>query len=89
MTPIETRDAVRVLQAQGRTLREISRLLKLSRNTVRRILRHADAVPADAVPFDATTRDRLEATFERVSGNAVRIQEIHADEHGIVCRTAH
>ena len=84
MTPIETRDAVRVLQAQGRTLREISRLLKLSRNTVRRILRHADAVPADAVPFDATTRDRLEATFERVSGNAVRIQEILADEHGIV-----
>ena len=39
MTPTEIRAAVRSLQAQGRSLREISRLLALSRNTVRRILR--------------------------------------------------
>jgi len=84
MTPIETRNAVRLLQAQGRTLREISRLLKLSRNTVRRILRHVDAAPAESAPFDAATRDRLESAFARVGGNAVRIQEILADEHGLV-----
>ena len=84
MTPLETRHAVRTLQAQGRTLREISRLLKLSRNTVRRILRHADAAAQEAAPFDAATRDRLEAAFERVGGNAVRIQEILAAEHALV-----
>jgi transposase len=84
MTPLETRNAVRTLQAQGRTLREISRLLKLSRNTVRRILRHTDAAAQEAGPFDAATRDRLESTFERVGGNAVRIQEILADEHGLM-----
>ena len=39
MTPTEIRTAVRSLQAQGHSLREISRLLALSRNTVRRILR--------------------------------------------------
>ena len=39
MTPSQIRDAVRTLQTQGLSLREISRVLKLSRNTVRRILR--------------------------------------------------
>ena len=39
MTPTEIRTASRALQAQGHSLREISRLLALSRNTVRRILR--------------------------------------------------
>jgi transposase len=37
-TLTEIRNSVRVLKAQGHSLREISRLLKLSRNTVRRIL---------------------------------------------------
>ena len=39
MIPIEIRNGVRLLRAQGQSLREISRLLKLSRNAVRRILR--------------------------------------------------
>ena len=39
MTPSQIRDAVQTLQTQGLSLREISRVLKLSRNTVRRILR--------------------------------------------------
>ena len=39
MTPIQIRDAVHTLQAQGQSLRQISRALQLSRNTVRRILR--------------------------------------------------
>ena len=36
MTPSEIRSAVCTLRAQGHSLREISRLLALSRNTVRR-----------------------------------------------------
>jgi transposase len=77
------RHAVRTLQAQGQSVREISRLLKLSRNTVRRILRGADSAPQETVPFDAITRDRLESTFERARGNAARIQQMLADEHGL------
>ena len=52
MTPTEIRTAVRGLQAQGHSLREISRLLALSRNTVRRILR----APAGNVCRDAAVR---------------------------------
>src|SRR5262245_61689007 len=36
MIPIEIRNGVKLLRAQGQSLREISRLLKLSRNAVRR-----------------------------------------------------
>jgi transposase len=83
MTPLEMRNTVHTLKAQGKSLREISRLLGLSRNTVRRILRQAAAAPHAALPFDAPTRERLEAAFERVGGNAVRIREILAGEQGL------
>ena len=44
----ELRQAIRVLKDQGRPLREISRALKVSRNTVRRVLREREQpkVPA-------------------------------------------
>jgi transposase len=84
MTPTEIRHAVRTLQAQGRSLREISRLLKLSRNTVRRILRRPEPLTAAAVPCDTATRERLETAFERARGNAARIQQLLAEEHGVV-----
>jgi DNA-directed RNA polymerase sigma subunit (sigma70/sigma32) len=41
---MEIRDSVRVLKTQGHSLREISRLLKLSRNRVRRITGRGVAV---------------------------------------------
>ena len=50
MTPLEIRQSVRTLQAQGHSLREIGRLLRLSRNTVRRILRATPPVPAAPCP---------------------------------------
>ena len=56
MTPSEIRSAVRTLQAQGHSLREISRLLALSRNTVRRILRQPDRQRlAEPPPCDEAT----------------------------------
>jgi transposase len=84
MIAIEIRNSVRTLKAQGRSLREISRLLKLSRNSVRRILRQPEAPPQEPVPFDAATRARLESAFERARGNAARIQQLLAAEHGRV-----
>jgi hypothetical protein len=68
MTPTELRVAVRGLQAQGHSVREISRLLALSRNTVRRILRAPAGNVAEAPPCDEATLGRLKAAFARVRG---------------------
>ena len=80
MTPTEIRTAVRSLQAQGRSLREISRLLALSRNTVRRILREPLGTTAAAAPCDDATLGRLKAAFTRARGNVVRVRELLADD---------
>jgi len=77
----EISDSVRVLKAQGYSLREISRLLKLSRNTVRRILRGQGRAAAASSPCDAQTLSRLEDAFRRACGNVVRVQQLLADEN--------
>jgi transposase len=78
VTPAEIRSAVRTLQAQGHSLREISRLLALSRNTVRRILRQPDRT--EAPPCDEATLAMVKAAFARAGGNVVRVRELLADD---------
>ena len=72
-----------MLKAQGHSLREISRLLNLARNTVRRILRQPlPAGPAErsvAPPIDAPI-DRVAAAFTQARGNAVRAQQLLAED---------
>ena len=80
MTPTEIRNAVCTLQANGHSLREISRSLALSRNTVRRILRQPDRTVDEAAPCDEAMLVRLKAAFERTRGNVVRVQELLADD---------
>ena len=80
MTPTEIRNTVRALQAQRHSLREISRILALSRNTVRRILRQPERGVAEAAACDEATLARLKAAFERSRGNVVRVQEVLADD---------
>src|SRR4029077_5557804 len=63
--------------------REISRLLKLSRNTVRRILRAHDCETAASSPCDAQTLSRLEDAFIRASGNVVRVQQLLVEENDL------
>jgi hypothetical protein len=83
MTPSQIRDAVRTLQAQGKSLREISRVLQLSRNTVRRIVR-ADG-PAHAEDADlGVPRAYLKSAFERAQGNVVRMGELLAAEYDLI-----
>lgn len=70
--------AIRTLQAQGQSVRHIARLLKLSRNAVRRVLRGA-AERSDvsaAAALEPNTRQALLECFERARGNAVRIREL-------------
>jgi transposase len=81
MIPPEIRNSVRVLAAQGRPLREISRALKLSRNAVRRILRAGDAVAAP--PCEPAMLARLEEAFVRARGNVARVQQLIAAEHDL------
>jgi transposase len=76
----EIADSVRTLRAQGRSLHEISRLLRLSRNTVRRILR-APATPKATGAAQAAVQQRLEAVYARAQGNAVRMAQILASEY--------
>jgi transposase len=83
MIPIEIRNGVRLLKAQGQSLREISRLLKLSRNAVRRILREKEREQAPSPPCDAAVLARLEEAFKRARGNGVRVQELLASETGL------
>jgi transposase len=84
MIPREIRNGVRLLRAQGQSLREISRLLKLSRNAVRRILREKDGEPAaGSRRCDAATLARLEEAFKRARGNGVRVQELLESDAGL------
>src|SRR5271167_2938916 len=81
MTPTEIGAAVRGLQMQGHSLREISRLLAMSRNTVRRILREpAGDGDGEPPPCDEATLVRLKAAFERARGNVVRVRELLVNE---------
>ena len=81
MTPDEIRAAVCGLQTQGHGLREISRLLAMSRNTVRRILREpAGDAGGEPLPCDEATLIRLKAAFTLARGNVVRVRELLADD---------
>jgi transposase len=83
MIRYEIRQAILTLKAQGMALREISRTLKVSRNTVRRALREGEPKAPKVAADHAATIERLPAIYKDCKGNAVRIQEILADEHAI------
>ena len=76
MTPTEIRTAVRTLRAQGHSLREIGRVLALSRNTVRRILRAPGGEVAETPPCDEATLGRLKAAFARTLGFRFRAHRV-------------
>ena len=73
MTPSEICNSVRTLQAQGRSVREISRLLKLSRNTVRRILRTPTPAAEEERQCLGVTLAYLKSAFERAQGFVVNV----------------
>jgi transposase len=80
----ELRQAIRVLKDQGRPLREISRALKVSRNTVRRVLREREQPKASADdPQVQSIVALLPDLYRDCKGNAVRIGEVLKQAHGI------
>jgi len=83
MIPHEIHEAILVLQQQGRSLREISRALKISRNTVRRVLRSPQPKPPRERPEHSAITERLPELYRRCKGNGVRIGEVLKEEHNI------
>jgi transposase len=84
ITP-DIRQAIVVMHEKGLGLREISRTLKLSRNTIRRVLREPPPA-ATTTSLSAAQQAALEwlpALYRRCKGNAVRIQELLLAEHHI------
>ena len=79
----EIRQSVQTLHQQGLAVREISRLLKLSRNTIRRLLRSPVLADARVPACPAPVLLWLPPAFERVRGNGVRIQEMLQAELGL------
>ena len=79
MISTEICSSVHVLKAQGHSVREISRLLHLARNTVRRILRRPPPeVQAERVPRVDARGERIATAFTQARGNAVRAQQLLA-----------
>ena len=83
MIPVEIREAILALKQQGRALREISRALKVSRNTVRRVLRQDPSKPSPESEVYPAIRNVLPEIYQRCKGNGVRIREVLKDEYDI------
>jgi len=81
ITP-EITEAILALRRKQTPVRQISRLLKISRNTVRQAIRQ----PNKDVRKKDSPHDEIAPVvgelLERCKGNVVRVQEILKDEHG-------
>lgn len=72
------------LKSKGKSTREISRLLNISKNSVKRVIREGSLTKKRVVTDTKIKSDignLLPDLFKRCNGNAVRIQEILFDEY--------
>ena len=81
----ERRHAIVTLKDNGMALRDICRHLKVSRNTVRRVLRQPGEpiTTRPAAPEQQLAIAQLPALYRRCRGNAARIRELLQQEHGV------
>jgi len=78
------KQAILCLHQQGKSAREISRLLAVSRNTVKKIVQE-DKEPKATTPLSHLDEkeELIKATFKSAQGNVVRVKEIIKQEHKI------
>ena len=74
--------AIVSLKSNGVGLREISRILSVSRNTVRKVLRGKRADRAQRASRYEQLAPLIQETLKFCKGNAVRAQELLRDAHG-------
>jgi transposase len=78
----ETKQAILSLYQKGVQIRQISQILKLSRNTIRRVIRGKwQERPQRPSPYEELS-SILPEVFQSAKGNVVRIQEMLKGEHG-------
>jgi transposase len=80
----EIRKTIICLHNKGKSKREISVILKISRNTIKKVLRYGLDVPQKKI--DNQNREIIlivTELFSRCLGNAVRIHEILKDEYKV------
>jgi transposase len=85
MIETDKRKAVFLLHQEGHSVREIARLLSLSRNTVRSIINQEGGVPAprpraDKLPLDEELLRRL---YHQCQGHIARVHEKLVEEEGV------
>ncbi len=82
MIPQESQQAIWSLYQRGVPIRQISQILKLSRITIRRVIRgKGQQRPQRESPY-AEISPIIREVFSRSKGNVVRIQEILESEYG-------
>lgn len=69
------------LHRQQTPIREISRLLQVSRGTVRRVIRQPEPSACHKADRDEDLLALIEPLLARCRGNVVRLQELLSDEH--------
>lgn len=77
----EIQQAVLSLRERGVPIRQISQLLKRSRNTIRDVIRGKGTKTSKPSPNEKLS-PIIQELFQRSGGNVVRVQEILQDEYG-------
>lgn len=78
----ESQQAIVSLYQQGVPIRQISQILKLSRTTVRRVIRGKwQERPRRESPYEEIS-PLLQEVFKIAKGNVIRVQEILQDQYG-------
>ena len=78
----ESQQAIMSLYQRGVQIRQISQILKISRNTVRRVIRgKGPETPLRESPFEEIF-PLIQEAFKTSKGNVVRVQEILQDQYG-------
>ena len=78
----ETRQTILTLHQQGVKIRQISRILNISRNTVKRVLRGKENNPHLSSSRYEEIKPIILELFKPCRGNVVRIQEILQEKFG-------
>jgi len=79
----DLRDAAQTLHRKGMGIRQISLALKVSRNTIRKILRGRDKAETPRPARWQETFPLVTGIFKRCRGNVVRVREILFEEHAL------
>jgi transposase len=78
----DTRTAIIALYERGTAIRQIGRMLGVSRNTVRRVLKDGDSPQSEEIGRSPEASALIGEVYDKCLGNVVRVQEI-IEEHGV------